>query len=579
MRNFFKQYLLIIVMLSAAVIMNLFESALSRVILRTFPSVDEGGVDSIFLCLYLVLIVVALTCGIFIFVRGQYQDRKKLSISGDALKLIGIFGRHELVNLILSRHNFNKSQKVLLLCGDAGMGKTAIGEALLKCLGERHVNLFNEKTILDFEVQKIQNNSIVIFDYVLEAKERFKSAIRDIGSTDKHVAVILLEREYAKASLISDFVLLPVNIFDLNKFPLGIDDLKSIIGNFLQQESVSISDVHLQKYATHLKDSTTSGLCRPIFAICLANLHKDSGEQDLSGATTVDSLLKLYWERSIKLDKLLAEYKGNPQYGQTFISWVNFARLLALMLSIANLKVSVSPTKIGDDHRLGTKVLNAESDKEVHSSTVEDLLDYLYIKMIPDMKIIRYFFSNSLYAGDIGEGSSQERCTIHPLRYDIFSSWVTYSLILESSKNAAFGREFNSRMSALYTEYPLEFESHILRSAETFQSEVLAWRNDLLLTREYDRYAKVICAIIEHKANFVIEKPNDLQRQEHLWNEIRVIDEFSDVGLRIELKEKIIEMFSSDMFKNSQFLKSISEQIEHEVNSFKSDFMTTSRKV
>lgn len=248
------------------------------------------------------------------------------------MQLVPLTGREKLLediyDWIKSVEENNKLYQYACLIGKAGIGKTRIAQELVRNIayngeivyvGYEEIDKLSRK-IKSVNGIEIHSNCIFIFDYIYEKVNKINEIIIAIKKNcGRHkVGFITIERDTTEKHL-SLFEEDNYVSFNLESYTeLNINQLSQIIADeFKLDNKCELPENFREKckeLAREIKERLNEG--RPIFAIMVGDIYcKDyyinKCETDIRQCSTMQSLLKHYWEHKCTDSYILHKLKGN----------------------------------------------------------------------------------------------------------------------------------------------------------------------------------------------------------------------------------------------------------------------------
>ena len=434
--------------------------------------------------IFIIAIVFLLTS--FLYIKNIFRRILPLCRKKRNIKNLGVFGRDALIDKILEWHNRDTTNKIALISGAAGAGKTTLANALKKSVNDPDSIIIvskGSKFYSDVEDMKgIKDNCIIVFDYVLEALKQIECYIKQLMDNkckNKMISIILLERD-AATNIVGQIMKnkeKPIFRINLDDYKLSEESLVEIIEyNVKDVEDKEAKNTLITRdaaivIAKLIIDYIDQEFRRPIFASILATIYRREEHFDYS-VRDRDTLFSEYWEVVTGFRKFLKEEDINTDKTINYVNYLKEnVKLTSLFTTITGLKIRCCP--FGE--RLEIKLLDS-SDQEENNEEFSLLINSaLQVPKIPNSNIIdwlRYFYYHNYKICNEPAG-----IYILPLNLDMFSSWILYRSIEENPKKLSIWLE--KILKTTDNRYYSESYMFVLRASEIFGYEIFEFFMDM----------------------------------------------------------------------------------------------------
>lgn len=406
----------------------------------------------------------------------------------------GIFGRDDLIQEILQWHNKSRSNKVAIISGAAGTGKTTLARALKESvLSSSSVVIVSKNDLFykDYKnLKEYKNNCIIVFDYVLESFEKIREYIGElIGNAaegrekKRKISVILLERDIATSSIKRFIGVRKDEVFqwNLDDYKLDNHTLAEIVKYKVQyeedEETVNrkITDENAWKIARMITNQLDKGFCRPIFASILATIYRRS-ELFNYNVVTKDEAFFRYWDVVTGFRKFLPENLSLDEGIHNYVSKLkNNVKIISVFVTITALDIFCYL----ENDELQIKFRDSGSGNEVNiSPSIRNrIMNAFYASGAPQKNLVTWL--RYLYHHNSTSNEDPIGIVIHPMTLDLFSSWMLSRAAEEDP--SLLSNWFAEISKADKGKYFNQAYNFIIRAAEDFGNKLFVWFSDINL--------------------------------------------------------------------------------------------------
>lgn len=393
----------------------------------------------------------------------------------------GVFGRDDLIDSLLKWHNEDTTNKVALISGAAGAGKTTLAKTLKKSVIASSSIIIVDKGNKFYDevadINTVSDNSIIIFDYVLESLSHIEKYVDQLfaGSHKKMISIILLERDAATSTLKriiegKNYKFLQIN---LDEYQLGDNYLTDIIEFQVKNEpdkdakKREISRDEAAKIAKIITETIDIKYRRPIFAVILATIYRRR-ESFNDSIQNYNDLFSEYWDVVTGFHKFL---RDEDTHNDATINYVNVlknnVKLVSLLATITALQIRCCP--IGND--LEIKLFNSSGREENNNSLLELIIEALHGSRAPYSNMVSWL--RFLYQHNYSISKDPWGIYILPMNLDMFSSWMLYQSLKENVSQLT--KWFSIISKANDNKYYSETYIFVIRASEIFGYEIFEW--------------------------------------------------------------------------------------------------------
>ncbi len=404
----------------------------------------------------------------------------------------GVFGREGLITEILQWHNSSRSNKVAIISGAAGSGKTTLAWALKESVLSYSSVIVVTKNDLFYnhykDLKEYKNNCIIIFDYVLESFEKIRDYTselmrHDVGNREKNrkISVILLERDIAIDSIKRSINIKESNIFCLDRYKLDNHTLAKIIKYKVQYEdddeavNRGITDEDAARIAQLITDQLDKKHCRPIFASVLATIYRRSESFDYN-INTKDAVFTGYWDAVTGFRKFLPSNFASDDSVCNYLNSLKYnVKIVSVFATITALDILSYPE--GDNFVIKFKDSNSGSKVNISPSLYTLVKDSFYASRAPLKNLITWL--KYMYRHNSTSSEEPSGIIIHPMTLDLFSSWMLLKAMGENQN--LLNHWFAMISKADKGKYYNRAYNFIIRAAEDFGYKIFEWFSDINL--------------------------------------------------------------------------------------------------
>ena len=431
-------------------------------------------------------------------IRNIFRKKMPLCRRKKSFNIVGVFGRDHLIDSILQWHNNNNTNKIALVSGAAGSGKTTLAVTLKNCVYDSSsviiVNKGNTfyKEITD--IRKMKDNCIVCFDYVLEALDEIQNYIDQLFMNDsennKKLSIILLERD-ATTNILKPIVnsdKYSVLQIQLDEYALAegalVDiveyNVKSVVDN--DSKNTTITRQEATKIAKMIVEQIDSKFRRPIFAVILATIYRQNQASHFDYSVhSLDVLFSMYWDAVTGFSKFLRKDEIKTEATVNYVkSLQNYVKLVSLLTTITASKIRCCP--IGNI--LEIKLFDSNNDSINNVDLLALIRESLKATLAPDPDLVKWL--RFLYQHNYKISKAPEGIYIMPVNLDMFSSWMLYKSIVEDSEQLS--KWFSAISQTSNNRYYNETYSYIVRASEIFGYEIYEWFQSISIPKYYNLY-------------------------------------------------------------------------------------------
>lgn len=452
--------------------------------------------NSIFMTIAILIFMVAITFFMASFLRVKNFFRRKLPLccKKKVIENSGVFGRDKLIDDIIEWHNRDDTNKVALISGAAGSGKTTLALALKNCVIDSSsvyvIDKGNEFYTKISDITEIKDNCIIVFDYVLESINQIESYLEQLyreSTHNKKISVILLERDAATSVINRICQSKGIKIFHINldEYKLNKNTLAYIIEfnvsnvSDVEAQNNIISHEEAQQIAGQITNYIDKELKRPIFATILATIYRRKKSFNYI-VYDYDTVFFEYWEVVTGFRKILSDEDLNTEATINYIKLLkNYVKLISILTTITSLKIRCCPIGNNLDIRLFDKSDKEETNRDILGLVIEALELYY----VPDANIINWL--PFLYYHNHKICKEPKGIYILPLNLDMFSSWMLYHTMKEDKKQLAKWLDTISKVKD--NKYYSETYMFVIRASEIFGYEIF----DFFQTIDVPRYSQL----------------------------------------------------------------------------------------
>lgn len=436
----------------------------------------------------------------------------------------GVFGRDDLIQEILRWHNKSRSNKVAIISGAAGTGKTTLARALKESVLSASsvvVVAKSDSFYKDYkDLKEYKSNCIIVFDYVLESFEKIREYIGEImgnaaGVKEKKrkMSVILLERDIATSSIKRFIGVRKDKVFqwNLDDYKLDNHTLTEIVKYKVQHEkddeavNSKITDENAWKIARMIAEQLDKGLCRPIFASILATIYRRSEHFDYN-VVTKDEVFSRYWDVVTGFGKFLPRDLAFDEGIHNYLSKLkNNVKIVSVFVTITSLEILCYP----ESNKLQIEFkYNSSGNKVSVSPSIRNLvMNAFYDSGAPQKNLVtwlRYLYHHNSISSDDPIG-----IIIHPMTLDLFSSWMLSRAMEEDQ--SLLGNWFIEISKEDNGKFFNQAYNFIIRAAEDFGYKLFEWFSDMnlpddvLVSQWENTFATDINYILDIKSESILQ--------------------------------------------------------------------------
>ena len=406
----------------------------------------------------------------------------------------GVFGRDKLVTEILQWHNSNRFNKVAIISGAAGAGKTTLARALKdSVLSPSSVIVVTKSDSFykDYKnLNEYKSNCIIIFDYVLESFEKIREYINELMRPDadgreknRKISIILLERDVATSSIMWSIGVKEDKIrhLDLDQYKLDNHTLTEIVKYKVQCEDDDkavkrkITDEDARLITQKISNQLDKNHCRPIFASVLATIYRRSESFDYD-LDTKDAAFAGYWDVVTGFRKFLPDHLASDEGIHNYVNNLKCnVKIISVFATITVLDILCYSE--GNSFQIEFRDSNSGSKVIMNPSLCNLVKNAFCTSGAPSKNLITWL--RYLYQHNSTPSQDPIGIIIHPMMLDIFSSWMLSKAIGENQELLSHWFTMISKTDK--GKYYNRTYSFIIRAAEDFGYAVFEWFMDINL--------------------------------------------------------------------------------------------------
>lgn len=446
----------------------------------------------------------------------------------------GVFGRDDLIQEILQWHNKSRSNKVAIISGAAGTGKTTLARALKESVLSTSsvvVVAKNDSFYKDYkDLKEYKSNCIIVFDYVLESFEKIREYIGELmgngaGEREKKrkISVILLERDIATSS-IKRFVGVgenEISQWNLDDYKLDNHTLTEIVKYKVQHEKDKeavnsiITDEDAGKITRMITEQLDKGLCRPIYASILATIYRRSENFDYNVVTKNDVFFS-YWDVVTGFRKFLPENLVLNEGIHNYVSKLkNNVKIVSVFVTITALDILCYLES--DELQIEFRDSNSGNEVSVSPSIRNLVMSAFHASGAPPKNLVTWL--RYLYHHNSTSSEKPIGIVIHPMMLDLFSSWMLSRAMEEDP--SLLGNWFAEISKEDKGKYFNQAYNFIIRAAEDFGNKLFEWfsdvnlPDDVLVSQWESTFATDINYILDIKSESILQDKYHFFKKHH----------------------------------------------------------------
>lgn len=406
-----------------------------------------------------------------------------------------VFGRDHLVRNIFVWHNNNRSNKIAIISGAAGTGKTTLANAIkASSFFPSNVVVITKGDLFyksNTNLKGYKNNCIIIFDYVLESFKKIRVYIDDLTGNNgekkpkkQKISVILLERDIAVSSIMQFVGVEETNILQINLDDYKLDNhtLTEIVKYKVQYEEDKkaikreITEDDARMITRMITEQLDRDLCRPIFASVLATIYRRSETFNCASIATRDEAFSFYWDVVTEFHKFLPHDLENDE------GTLNYIQSLKYNVKIVSIFVTITTMDIlcyMEGNNIIIQYRDSNNGKEIEvNSLIQELVRDAFLASRATPKNLTMWLRH-LYQHNSTVNENPIGIIIHPMTLDLFSSWML-SQAMKEDRNL-LSKWFTTISQIDDGKYYNRAYNFIIRAAEDFGNNIFEWFSDINL--------------------------------------------------------------------------------------------------